>query len=185
MGINMVINPYWFIILIFLFYAIVFISKRILLPPFATFFSKPLNKISNDAIYMLLIYVLLIFIYTFTSTPILNFILNNNTMDHIGISISFGIIFTGLLRIIAAKHFYKEVAFVIFCQVFFNLLAFILLYSFFSYDYSYFLRIHDEFLFMIEEGYFKLYMIPLLIILFIFIEVFIKGDILLGNKIKR
>lgn len=174
MGINMVINPFWFVLLIFAFYIIAFISRKVLLPTFTIFFSKPLKELNYDTIYMLLIYILLIFIFTFTSTPILDFILINNSMDYLEISLPFAIVFTGLLRIIAVKKYHNEVAFIIYCQVIFNLLALIIFCSFSSYGSDYFLRIHDEFLIKIEQGYFQFSMIPLLIILFSFIENFLK-----------
>jgi len=86
---NMAISPYLFIVMICFYYLIVFVAKRLLFPTFSIFFSKSFKQLKKDngIIYMFLIYILLIFVYTFTSTPILDTILKETNVNHIEISL--------------------------------------------------------------------------------------------------
>lgn len=163
-----------FVLWIFALYLITSVSKTLFLPLFRNFFSEPLVRIDVRILYMFLIYILLSFIYTFMSIPILDFIISNGDLKiYLKISMIFGISLTGILRILSTKEYNKDVSFIIFLQIILTSLALIIWYNFFYKGSNYFLIIHDEFLYIIEQGIFQ-NIFPFLVILFIFIECIFK-----------
>jgi len=119
---------------------------------------------------MFLIYILLSFIYTFMSTPILDFIISNgDSKIYLKISMIFGISLTGILRILSTKENNKNVPFIIFLQIAITSLALIICYNFIFKGSNYFLKIQNEFLDIIELGIFQ-DVFSFLVVLFIFIE---------------
>jgi len=159
---------------IFGLYLMSSISKILFLPLFNDFFSKPLVKIDIRALYMFLIYILLSFIYTFLSIPILDFILSNcDPKIYLKISMIFGISLTGILRIFSTKEYKKDVSFIIYLQIIITLIALAIIYNFVYKGSNYFVILHDEFLHIIEWGSFK-DIFYFLLFLFVYVECIIK-----------
>ena len=104
------------------------------------------------------------------SIPVLDFIISNSDPKiYFKISMIFGISLTGILRILSTKENNENVPFIIFLQVAITSLALIICYDCFYKGSNYFLKIQNEFLYIIELGLFQ-DVFSFLVVIFIFIE---------------